>query len=186
MRNDPHAHAIHAPRPRLVASSKLRFVRERAGGRGRRGVTASINMASFLDVMIVTVLFLLNSFSASAECPERASRIPAAVNVDPMIEAPMVSVGRGAVLVDGVAAGSTRAIAEDSRMGRLDELGRVLAQKRALWKTVQPNKPFPGVVVLQIEHDVPAVVVKSVFKTAVAAGYPSVSFMVQKLDPRVD
>jgi hypothetical protein len=42
------------------------------------------------------------------------------------------------------------------------------------------------VVVLQIEHDVPAVVVKSVFQTAVAAGYPSVSFMVQKLDPRVE
>jgi biopolymer transport protein ExbD len=186
MPRDPHAHAIHAPRPRLLTSAKLRFVRERAGGKGRRGVSASINMASFLDVMIVTVLFLLNSFSASAGCPERTSQVPSAVNVDPRIEAPMVAVGRGTILVDGVAAGSTRAVVEGGRMVRLDELGHLLSQKRALWKSVQPNRPFPGVVVLQIDHDVPAVVVKSVFQTAVTAGYPSVSFMVQKLDPRVD
>jgi biopolymer transport protein ExbD len=186
MRKDPHAHVIHAPRSRLLASAKLRFVRERAGGKGRRGVTASINMASFLDVMIVTVLFLLNSFSASADCPERAGKIPAAVNVDPMFEAPMVSVGRGQILVDGLAVGSTRAIVESGRLARLDDLGRLLEQKKALWKTVQPQKPFPGAVVLQIEQDVPAVVVKSVFQTAVSAGYPSVSFMVQKLDPRIE
>jgi hypothetical protein len=137
-------------------------------------------------VLLVTVLFLLNSFSASAECPERPSKITAAVNVEAMLEAPMVSVGQGTILVDGIAAGSARAIVEGGRMTRLDELGHLLEQKRALWKSVQPNKPFPGVVVLQIDHDVPAVVVKSVFQTAVSAGYPSVSFMVQKLDPRVE
>jgi biopolymer transport protein ExbD len=186
MTKDPHAHAIHAPRSRLIASAKLRFVRERAGGKGRRGVSASINMASFLDVMIVTVLFLLNSFSASAGCPERTAQVPSAVNVDPLIEAPMVAVGRGTILVDGVAVGSARAVAESGRPARLDELAHLLGQKRALWKSVQPGKPFPGVVVLQIDHDVPAVVVKSVFQTAVSAGYPSVSFMVQKLDPRVE
>ena len=40
---------------------------------------------------------------------------------------------------------------------------------------------FPGVVVLQIDQDVQAIVVKSVFQTAAFAGYPNVSFMVGKL-----
>jgi biopolymer transport protein ExbD len=181
MHHDPHAHVIHVPGPRLVRSAKLRFVRERAFGKGRRSVTASINMASFLDVMIVTVLFLLNGFSASAHCPGPKLHVPSAANVDPMFEAPMVSVGPGQILIDGAAAGSTRAVTESGQLTRLDDLAHLLAQKRALWKSVQPNKPFPGAVVLQIDREVPAIVVKSVFQTAVQAGYPNVSFMVQKI-----
>lgn len=139
-------------------------------------------MASFLDVLIVTVLFLLTSFSASGECPDRQVRVPGAVHGEDLIEAPMVAVSGGAILVDGVAAGSVRAIAESGQRSRIDELARILEQKRALWRAVQPTKPFPGVCVLQIDQDVPAVVVKSVFWTAVQAGYPEVSFMVKKLE----
>jgi hypothetical protein len=47
-----------------------------------------------------------------------------------------------------------------------------------VWKQLHPGKEFPGVVVLQIDQDVTAVVVKSVFQTAAFAGYPNVSFMV--------
>lgn len=178
-KNDPHAHVIHAPRKRLLTSTKLRFVRERGGG--RRATSASLNMASFLDVLLVTVLFLLNSFNASAGCPDRDVNVPGASHVEDLVDAPMVAVSGGQVLVDGVAAGSTRSIVEENRLARVDELGKALAQKRALWQAVQPNKPFPGVCVLQIDRNVPAVVVKSVFQTAVSAGYPHVSFMVKKL-----
>ncbi len=152
-------------------------------GGGKRSVSASINMASFLDVLLVTVLFLLGSFSASAECPSPNIRVPSAVHGDDMIEAPMVAVTRGIILVDGVAAGSVRAVEESGRLSRIDELGRLLEQKRALWKAVQPDKPFPGTCVLQIDQDTPAVAVKSVFQTAASAGYPNVSFMVKKLPP---
>lgn len=183
MSHDPHAHVIHAPRPRLLSSIPLRFVRERARGGARRGVTASINMASFLDVMIVTVLFLLDSFSASAGCPRPEVQVPGAVNGKDLVEAPVVTVSRGTILVDGVAAGSARSIAESGQLTRIDELSRLLEQKRALWISVQPRKPFPGAVVLQIDRDAPAVVVKSVFFTAARAGYPEVSFMVKKLGP---
>jgi hypothetical protein len=37
------------------------------------------------------------------------------------------------------------------------------------------------VAILQIDQQVPALVVKSVFQTAAFAGYPNVSFMVRKL-----
>ena len=43
------------------------------------------------------------------------------------------------------------------------------------------RKEFPGVVVLQIDQDVQAIVVKSVFQTAAFAGFPNVSFMVNNL-----
>jgi hypothetical protein len=93
----------------------------------------------------------------------------------------MVLVGQNTILVDGVAVGSSRAIAEIDRVTQVDELGRLLASKRALWLAVQPNKPFPGECVLMVDQGVPAIVVKSVFHTAVRAGYPRVSFMVRKL-----
>ena len=181
--HDPHAHVIHVPGKRLAGAAKLAFVRKRIGGGGRRSVTASINMASFLDVMIVTVLFLLNGFSAADGCPSLGVRVPSAANVEDLIDAPMVTVTRGVILVDGVAAGSSFEVEESGRVAPLGALSHVLEQKRALWKAVQPDRPFPGVCVLQIDQQVPAVVVKSVFQTAVRSGYPQVSFMVTKLSP---
>jgi biopolymer transport protein ExbD len=181
---DPHAHVIHVPGKRLILGTPLRFVRERAAGGKRRSITASLNMASFLDVLIVTVLFLLNSFSASGETPDPYVKLASAVNGADLADAPMVTVTSHLILVDGVAAGSSRAIEESGRMTRIDELGKLLTHKRELWQSVQPNKTFPGECVLQIDRDAPAVVVKSVFQTAVQAGYPHVGFMVKKLPAR--
>ena len=48
-------------------------------------------------------------------------------------------------------------------------------------KQINPGKEFPGVVILQVDKRVPALVVKSVFQTAAFAGYPNVSFMVGRL-----
>jgi biopolymer transport protein ExbD len=164
----------------LLRSTALGFVRDRGK---RSSGSASLNMASFLDVLLVTVLFLLQSFSASAECPGPNVRVPVARNGEDMIEAPLVSVSHGTILVDGAPAGSVREAVETGRLTRIDELGKILEQKRALWLRVQPRRPFPGVCVLQIDQDVPAVVVKSVFATVVRAGYPEVSFMVRRLPP---
>ena len=93
----------------------------------------------------------------------------------------MVAVNGNQILVDGALAGSTRAVVELGRMQKIDELFNLLKNKRELWKQVQPNKPFPGVCILQVDQNVPALVVKSVFQTAAFAGYPNVSFMVSKL-----
>jgi len=178
---DPHAHVIHPPGRRLVCGVPLRFVRDRAAGGKRRSVTAAVNIVSFLDVLLVTVLFLLASPSVSSASPGPGVRIPGAANVEDLVDAPIVSVSHGAILVDGVAAGSARAVDEAGRLTRIDELERALTQKRSLWLSVQPNKPFPGECVLMVDGDVPAIVVKSVFLTATRAGYPRVSFMVKKL-----
>ena len=90
----------------------------------------------------------------------------------------MVAINGSEVLVDGSAAGNTRAIEDSKRMQRIDELFNILKSKREIWKQLHPGKDFPGVVILQVDQDVQAVVVKSVFQTAAFAGFPNVSFMV--------
>jgi len=85
------------------------------------------------------------------------------------------------ILVDGSPAGSTRVIEEANRLQRVEELFNILKNKRELWKQLNPGKDFPGVIVLQVDRKVQALVVKSVFQTAAFAGYPNVSFMVGRL-----
>ena len=181
-RHNPHAHVIHQPGKRLMRSVKLKFVWNKVMGHGARGTNASLNLVSFIDFLVVTVIFLLMSFSASGEIGvDKNVKLPKAENVDDVIDAPMVAVNGNQILVDGALAGSTRAIEELGRLQKIDELFNLLKAKRELWKTVQPNKPFPGVCILQVDQDVPALVVKSVFQTAAFAGYPNVSFMVGKI-----
>jgi hypothetical protein len=63
---DPHAHAIHRPGQRLLRGLPLRAVLKTLD-RGRRPILASPNLVSLIDVLVVTVVFLLASFSASGE-----------------------------------------------------------------------------------------------------------------------
>jgi len=148
-------------------------------GHRRRGTSASLNLVSFIDFLVVTVVFLLMSFSASGQCNAKDVKVPHAVNAEAMVDAPMVTVTRGQILVDGVAAGSARTVEDLGRIEKIGELFELLRSKRELWKQLQPDKPFPGVCVLAIDESTPAVVVKSVFQTAAYAGYPNVSFMVK-------
>jgi hypothetical protein len=135
-----------------------------------------------IDFLVVTVVFLLMSFSSSGETPvAKGVTLPRAANTMDMIDAPMVAVNGSQLLVDGSPAGNTRAIEESDRMQRVDELFNLLKAKRELWKQTHPGKDFPGVVILQIDKDVKAVVVKSVFQTAAFAGFPNVSFMVDDI-----
>jgi hypothetical protein len=93
----------------------------------------------------------------------------------------MVAITGTQILVDGVPAGSTRAVEEANRLQRIDELYNLLKSKRELWRQINPGRDFPGVAVLQVDRRVPALVVKSVFQTSAYAGYPNISFMVGRL-----
>src|SRR6185369_15998064 len=108
-------------------------------------------------------------------------KLPDAENTLDMIDAPMVGISGSLILVDGTPAGNTRAIEDSKRLQRIDELFNLLKGKRETWKQARPGKEFPGVVVLQVDQEVQAVVVKSVFQTAAFAGYPNVSFMVNTI-----
>jgi len=160
----------------------LEFVAKKVTGGGHRSVNAGLSLTSMIDFLVVTVVFLLMTFSASGETPiAKGLNLPKAENTLDMIDSPVVAVVGSQILVDGSPAGNTRAVEESDRMQRVDELFNILKSKRELWKQTHPNKDFPGVVVLEIDQNIKAVVVKSVFQTAAFAGFPNVSFMVNSI-----
>ena len=174
--------AIHEPGRRLMHFVPLKFVQKRVAGGGGRSVAAALNLTSMIDFLVTIVVFLLMTFSASGEIPvDKNVKLPKAENTIDMVDAPMLSVNGSQVLADGTPAGSTRAIEEAGRLQRIDELFNILKSKRELWKATNPGKSFPGVCILQVDQDVAALVVKSVFQTAAFAGYPNVSFMVGQI-----
>jgi biopolymer transport protein ExbD len=172
---------VHVPGPRLMHGVKLNFVQKKVSGHGGRGVNAELSLVSMIDFLVVTVVFLLMTFSASGEITiAKGVQLPYAQNAEDMLDAPIVAVSGSNIMVDGVLVGNTRTVEENKQIRRIEELFNSLKGKRDTFKQAQPNKEFPGVVVLEIDQDVQAVVVKSVFQTAAFAGYPRVSFMVNK------
>lgn len=173
---------ISVPGRRMLHHIPLQFVQKKVSGGGQRAANHEIPLIPFIDFLLCIVLFLLASFSATGELPiDKNVKLPKAENVLDMVEAPMVAITGTQILVDGVPAGSTRAIEEANRLQRVDELFNILKNKRELWKQINPGKEFPGVAVLQVDKRVPALVVKSVFQTAAFAGYPNISFMVGRI-----
>src|SRR5882672_497074 len=140
--------AIHEPGRRLMHLVPLKFVQKRVAGGGGKSVSASLNLTSMIDFLVVMVVFLLMTFSASGEIPtDKNVKLPKAENTIDMVDAPMVAVNGSQILVDGTASGSTRAIEEAARLQRIDELFNILKSKRELWKATNPGKTFPGVCV---------------------------------------
>jgi biopolymer transport protein ExbD len=174
--------AIHQPGRRLMHHIPLNFVQKKVTGHGGRATSANLSLTSMIDFLVVTVVFLLITFSASGDVPvTKGVKLPDAENTLDMIDAPLVGITGSLIVVDGNPAGNTRAIEDSKRLQRIDELFNILKQKREVWKQLHPGKEFPGVVVLQIDQDVQAIVVKSVFQTAAFSGFPNVSFMVNGL-----
>jgi biopolymer transport protein ExbD len=173
---------IQTPDRRLMGFVGLDFVSKKVKGGGHRSTNASLSLTSMIDFLVVTVVFLLMTFSASGETPvARGLNLPKAENTLDMVDAPIVAVVGSQMLCDGSPCGNSRAVEESDRLQRIDELFNLLKAKRELWKQTHPGKEFPGVVMLQIDQNVKSVVVKSVFQTAAFAGFPNVSFMVNSL-----
>jgi len=172
---------ITPPGRRLTRYIPLRFVQHKARGGGQRAVNQEIPLIPFIDFLLCIVCFLLANFSGTGDNVDKNLQLPKAQNSLSMIDAPIVAVTGAQILVDGTLAGNTRIVEESKRLQRIDELLVNLKSKRELWTQLNPGKPFPGVVVLQIDRHVPALVVKSVFQTAAMAGFPAVSFQVGKL-----
>ena len=135
--HNPHAHVIHQPGRRLMHGITLKFVQNKVSGGHKKATNAGLNLVSFIDFLITTVIFLLMSFSASGEITvDKNVKLPKAENVEDIIDAPMVAVNGNQILVDGVLAGrcdeATRlrdwpvalAIATSSRPGVAAMAGR--------------------------------------------------------------
>src|SRR6516162_4339144 len=115
------------PGRRLMRHVGLEFVAKKVSGGGHRNTNANLSLTSMIDFLVVTVVFLLMTFSASGETPiAKGLNLPKAENALDMIDAPIVVVVGSQILVDGGPAGNTRPIEESDRMQRIDELFNIL------------------------------------------------------------
>ena len=129
---------------RLWKNIPLDFVSKKVTGGGTRATNAGLSLTSMIDFLVVTVVFLLMTFSASGETPvARGLNLPKAENTLDMVDAPVVAVVGSQILVDGTPAGNSRSVEESDRMQRIDELFNILKAKRELWKQTHPGKDFP-------------------------------------------
>src|ERR1700684_1624236 len=102
---------VQEPGRRLMHHVQLKFVKKRVSGGNHRNTNASLSLTSMIDFLVVTVVFLLMTFSASGETPiAKGLHMPKAENALDMIDAPIVAVVGSQILVDGSPAGNTRAV----------------------------------------------------------------------------
>ena len=60
---------VQQPGRRLMFGVPLKFVQKRVSGGSHRATNASLSLTSMIDFLVVTVVFLLMTFSASGETP---------------------------------------------------------------------------------------------------------------------
>src|SRR5258708_36003104 len=113
---------IAEPGRRLMGHIGLEFVARKVAGAGHRATNANLSLTSMIDFLVVTVVFLLMTFSASGETPvARGLNLPKAENTLDMMDAPVVAGVGSQILVGGSPSGDSRSVHESDRMQRIDK-----------------------------------------------------------------
>lgn len=174
---------IHTPGRVLLHNIPLKFVHDRVAGGGRRGVDVPIALVPFIDFLIVLVVFLLTSFSASGELLAQRPNLvmPEAANVIDIEIAPIIAIDAQVVTLDNRRMADTPSLAATAQLERIEQLVQELETLKRNWAVLHPNDPFQGMVILQADRGVDFRVVKKVMFSAGQAGYTNVSFAVNQV-----
>lgn len=174
---------IHTPGRVLLHKIPLKFVHDRVAGGGRKSVDVSIALVPFIDFLIVLVVFLLMSFSASGELVAQQPTItmPEAANAVDIEVAPIIAVDARVVTLDGRRMADTQTLAGSAQLDRIDALVQDLETLKRNWNILHPAEPFPGTVILQADQAIDFRVIKKVMFSAAQAGYTNVSFAVNRV-----
>jgi biopolymer transport protein ExbD len=175
---------IHTPGRRLLHEIPLKFVHDRVAGGGRKSVDVSVALIPFIDFLIVIVVFLLMSFSASGELLAQRPNLvmPEARNVIDLEISPIIAIDPQVVTLDNRRMADTQSLASNAQLERIEQLVQDLETLRRNWTVLHPRDPFTGTVVLQADRNVDFRVVKKVMFSAAQAGYTNVSFAVNQTD----
>ena len=176
--------AIKRPEPELLRNIPLKFVRDRVSGHGRKEVDHQIPLIPFIDFLIVLVIFLLMSFSASGELVAQQPTItmPDAKNTEQIEISPIVAVDERVITLDGTRVADTQTQGQSAQVDRIEPLIQGLEAEKRKWETIHPSEPFAGQVIVQADRNIDFRVVKKVMFSAAAAGYGNVSFAVNQAE----
>ncbi|MEM9190206.1 MAG: biopolymer transporter ExbD [Myxococcota bacterium] len=173
---------IHKPGRVLLHHIPLKFVSMRVAGGGRKGVDTSIILVPFIDFLIVLVVFLLSTSGQQVvnQTQSDSLELPDGANVDTLEEAPIITIGRREVALDGRRMADTNSLAQTAELNRIDQLVQDLETLKRNWNILHPRQPFPGTVIIMADQGVDYRVVKKVMFSAAQAGYANISFAVNK------
>lgn len=166
----------------LLRNVPLRFVAKKVTGGGSKAVNHDIPLIPFIDFLIVLVVFLLASFSATGELLAQKPSItmPKANNVKRLEIAPIIAVDRIVVTLDGRRMADTQTLANDAKVERIEPLVENLQTLKRNWSMLHPQEPFHGMVIMQADEKIDYRVIKKVMFSAAQAGYANVSFAVNR------
>lgn len=173
---------IRKPDKVLLHHIPLKFVRSKVAGGGRKALDSSIPLVPFIDFLVVLVVFLLSSFSASGELiAQRAGlTMPSATNVVELELAPIIQIDSRVITFDGRRVADTQTLLQNPENERIEPLIRDLETVRTNWNALHPREPFAGTVIVQADLAIDFRVIKKVMNAAAAAGYPNISFAVNQ------
>ena len=173
---------IHQPGKVLLKNVPLEFVSKKVSGHGAKAVDVSIPLIPFIDFLIVLVVFLLMSFSASGELLAQKANLtmPKATNVVDIDMAPVISVDSVVIALDGRRMADTATLAADPKVERIEALIQDLETLKRNWSILHPQEPFPGQVILQADIGTDYRVIKKLMFSTGQAGYANVSFAVNR------
>lgn len=173
---------INKPGKVLLREVPLHFVAKKVQGHGGKSVNADIPLVPFIDFLIVLVVFLLMSFSASGELlAQRANLVmPKATNVNDLEISPVISVDPVVITLDGRRMADTATLASTPKVERIEEMIQDLETLKRNWSILHPTEPFPGQVIIQSDISIDYRVIKKLMFSAAQAGYGKVEFAVNR------
>src|SRR5690349_2482343 len=175
---------VNKPGRVLLREVPLKFVSKKVTGHGRKSSNIEIPLIPFIDFLIVLVVFLLISFSASGELLAQKPNLqmPKAANVVNLEIAPVIAIDPIVVTLDGRRMADTPTLASDPKVERIEQLIQDLETLKRNWSILHPQEPFPGQVVLQADVSIDFRVIKKLMFSASQAGYANVSFAVNRIN----
>ena len=168
----------------LLRAVPLKFVSKKVTGHGRKTTNTEIPLIPFIDFLIVLVVFLLISFSASGELLAQKPNLtmPKAGNVVNLDIAPVIAIDPVVVTLDGRRMADTATLAADPKVERIEQMIQDLETLKRNWSILHPQEPFPGQVVMQADVSIDFRVIKKIMFSASQAGYANVSFAVNRIE----
>jgi len=154
----------------------------------RRGVYATLLLTSLVDMFVILVLYLIQSFNATGQILfiDPDIMLPKAQTASSLVGAPpVVTIGQSSITVQGKAVEDATVLAK-SGVWEAPKLERALLELRTSGQAVRDVSQASSVraadetLVVQADLGVPYMLVKKVIFTAQKAGFTRVDFAVQQ------
>ena len=170
---------IKKPGSQHFKSVKLKSAKAKLAKKAGRSVDMSLNLTPMIDMFVVLTIFLLMTFSTSGEILfiQKDIELPKATQTDEMQQAPVIIIGAGQVVIEGISVGRMDDIAEDENF-EIADLSEKLNNLKKNFQQLHPNVTFAGQIILQGDKQVPFRVLKKVMFTCTSVGYTNINFAV--------